>query len=120
MFSPATDAKMMSGDAVDVARLQEESAVSWRSHGSLSLNRALMAAGLVDRVQTTLFPVVTGKTGTDPIFGGAADFDLELVESRTPDRHTHIGLSANCVCKDITHRPITGTGAAARSRAWAS
>ena len=27
-----------------------------RSHGSLSMNRALMAAGLVDRVQVTLFP----------------------------------------------------------------
>ena len=34
-----------------------------RSHASLSLNRALMAAGLVDRVQVTLFPVITGQTG---------------------------------------------------------
>ena len=34
-----------------------------RSHGSLSMNRALMAAGLVDRVQVTLFPVITGRTG---------------------------------------------------------
>ena len=58
-----------------------------RSHGSLSLNRALMAAGLVDRVQVTLFPVISGQTGTDPIFRGAADFDLELIESRTLDGH---------------------------------
>jgi dihydrofolate reductase len=58
-----------------------------RSHGSLSLNRALMAAGLVDRVQVTLFPVITGETGADPIFRGAADFDLELIESRTLDGH---------------------------------
>jgi dihydrofolate reductase len=77
------------GDAVDVvARLKEESQVPLRSHGSLSMNRALMAAGLVDRVQLTLFPVITGKTGTDPIFRGAADFDLELVESRTLDGST--------------------------------
>ena len=42
----------MSGEAVDVvARLKEESEVPWRSNGSLSTNRALMAAGLVDRVQ---------------------------------------------------------------------
>jgi dihydrofolate reductase len=75
-----------SGDAVDVvARLKEESEVPLRSHGSLSLNRALMAVGLVDRVQVTLFPVITGQTGIDPIFHGAADFDLELVESRTLD-----------------------------------
>jgi dihydrofolate reductase len=82
------NATVVSGDAVDVvARLKEESDVPLRSHGSLSLNRALMAAGLVDRVQVTLFPVITGQTGTDPIFQGAADFDLELIESRTFDGH---------------------------------
>jgi dihydrofolate reductase len=80
---------VVSGDAVDVvARLKEESDVPLRSHGSLSMNRALMAAGLVDRVQVTLFPVITGQTGEDPIFQGAADFDLELLDSRTLDGRT--------------------------------
>ena len=80
------DATVVSGDAVDVvAGLKEESQVPLRSHGSLSMNRALMAAGLVDRVQVTLFPVITGQTGAAPIFQGAADFDLELIESRTLD-----------------------------------
>src|SRR6266542_167345 len=55
------DATLVSGDAVDVV------------------------AGLVDRVQVTIFPVITGQTGLDPIFQGAADFDLELIESRTLD-----------------------------------
>ena len=83
------DVAVVSGDAVEaVARLKEESALPLRSHGSLSMNRALMAAGLVDRVQVTLFPVITGQTGTEPIFGGAADFDLELIEHRTLDSHT--------------------------------
>jgi dihydrofolate reductase len=82
------NATVVSGDAADVvARLKEKSEVPLRSHGSLSMNRALMAAGLVDRVQVTLFPVITGQTGLDPIFQGAADFDLELVESRTLDGH---------------------------------
>jgi dihydrofolate reductase len=82
------NATLASGDAVDVvARLKEESEVPLRSNGSLSMNRALMAAGLVDRVQVTLFPVITGQTGVDPIFQGAADFDLELIESRTLDGH---------------------------------
>jgi hypothetical protein len=45
--------------------------VSLRSHGSLSLNRAL----------------ITGSAGTDPVLGGAADFDLELLEHRTLDGH---------------------------------
>ncbi len=80
------DATLARGDAVDVvARLKEESRVPLRSHGSLSVNRALMAAGLVDRVQLTVFPVITGQTGTSPVFRGAADFDLELLESRTFD-----------------------------------
>ncbi|WP_372349300.1 dihydrofolate reductase family protein [Streptomyces sp. KL116D] len=80
------DAKVAHGDAVDVvARLKKESDVPLRSHGSLSMNRALMAAGLVDRVQVTLFPVITGRTGLEPIFQGAADFDLELLEHHTLD-----------------------------------
>jgi dihydrofolate reductase len=82
------NATVVSGDAVDVVtRLKEESGVPLRSHGSLSMNRALMAAGLVDLVHVTLFPVITGQTGSDPIFQGAADFDLELIESRTLDGH---------------------------------
>jgi dihydrofolate reductase len=74
------------GDAVEVvARLKEESDVPLRSHGSLSMNRALLAAGLVDRLQVTVFPVITGQSGLEPVFGGAADFDLELLEQRTLD-----------------------------------
>jgi len=80
------DATVVKGDAVDVvARLKEESEVPLRSHGSLAMNRALMAAGLVDRVQVTVFPVITGQTGAAPIFQDAADFDLELIETRTLD-----------------------------------
>ena len=83
------DATVARGDGVDVVtRLKEESDVPLRSHGSLSLNRALMAAGLVDRVQVTVFPVISGTTGVAPIFAGAADFDLELLESRTLDGRT--------------------------------
>jgi dihydrofolate reductase len=90
------DATLVSGDAVDVvARLKEESDVPLRSHGSLSMNRALMAAGLVDRVQVTIFPVITGQNGSDAIFEGAADFDLELIESRTLDGHI----------QELTYRP---------------
>ena len=80
------DATLVRGDAAEVvARLKEESEVPLRSHGSLSVNRALMAAGLVDRVQVTILPVISGRTGTEPVFAGAPDFDLELLESRTLD-----------------------------------
>jgi dihydrofolate reductase len=90
------NATLVRGDAVDVvARLKEESDVPLRSHGSLSMNRALMAAGLVDRVQVTIFPVITGQSGLDRVFRGAADFDLELIESRTLDGNT----------MELTYRP---------------
>jgi dihydrofolate reductase len=80
------DATIARGDALDVvARLKEESDVPLRSHGSLAMNRALMAAGLVDRVQVTVFPVITGRSGLAPVFEGAADFDLDLLETRTLD-----------------------------------
>jgi len=83
------NATVVSGDAVEVvAALKEESDVPLRSHGSLSMNRALMAAGLVDRVQVTVFPVITGQTGLNRIFEGAVDFDLELLEWRTLDGRT--------------------------------
>jgi hypothetical protein len=49
------NATVVSGDAVDVVtRLKEESEVPLRSHGSLSMNRALMAASLVDLVRDAL------------------------------------------------------------------
>ena len=72
------DATIVGGDAVDiVTRLKQESPVPLRSQASLSLNWALLAAGLIDRVQVTVFPVITGRTGTNPILRGAGDHDLE-------------------------------------------
>jgi dihydrofolate reductase len=80
------DATIVSGDAVDiVSRLKKESDLPLRSLASLSLNWALMSAGLVDRLQVTIFPVITGSNGISPILRGAGDFDLELLESRTLD-----------------------------------
>ena len=90
------DATIESGDAVDiVTRLKAESAVPLRSHGSLTLNRALLAAGLVDVIQVTIFPAITGRTGVDPVFGGAPDLDLDLVEARLLDGRT----------QELTYRP---------------
>jgi dihydrofolate reductase len=83
------DATVASGDAVEVVRrLKAESDVPLRSHGSLAMNRALLNAGLVDRVQLTVFPVISGKTGEGRVFEDAADFDLDLLESRTLDGRT--------------------------------
>ena len=77
---------LIAEDALDaVPRLKAESPVPLRSHGSISMNRALLAAGLVDRLDVMVFPVITGATGADPILAGLPDIDLELVESRLFD-----------------------------------
>jgi len=90
------DVTIAGGNGADiVARLKAESMVPLRSHGSLTLNRSLLAAGLVDRVQVTLIPVITGKTGLFPVFSDVGDFDLELIESRTLDGNI----------QELTYRP---------------
>ena len=45
-------------------------------------------AGLVDRIQITVFPVIAARTGDEPVFSGAGDFDLDLLETRTLDGRT--------------------------------
>ena len=87
------DATLVSGDALEVvARLKEESDVPLRSHGSLSMNRALLDAGLVDSI--------TGQTGTERILLDTADFDLDLIEARTLDGNI----------QELTYRPTRHPG----------
>jgi riboflavin biosynthesis pyrimidine reductase len=85
------DASIESGDAAEiVSRLKAVSEAPLRSQGSLSLNWSLLAAGLVDRIEVTIFPVISGATGTSRILGGAGDFDLDLLESRTFDGRSQL------------------------------
>ncbi|MGS0687956.1 dihydrofolate reductase family protein [Nakamurella sp. GG22] len=77
---------LIAEDAVAaVLRLKRESHRPLRSHGSISMNRALLAAGLVDRLEILVFPIITGASGSDPVLADLPDIDLELVESRLLD-----------------------------------
>ncbi|MFU8947876.1 dihydrofolate reductase family protein [Mycetocola zhadangensis] len=77
------------GDAVAaVERLKRETDVPMRSHGSISLNRALLAAGLVDRLELMVFPAITGRVGYASLFRDGPEFDLELIESTVLDGRT--------------------------------
>ena len=77
---------LIAEDALDaVPRLKAESPVPLRSHGSLSMNRALLAAGVVDRLELMVFPVITGASGADPILADLPDIDLELLGSKVFD-----------------------------------
>lgn len=82
---------VLSGDAVElVTELKRKATKPIHTLGSVSLCRSLMAAGPVDRFRVVVFPVITGKTGSERIYDGYADFALELVESRTFDNRSQL------------------------------
>ncbi len=77
---------LVTTDAVEAVRsLKAADGPGLRTLGSLSLGRSLLTAGLVDRFRVVVFPVITGRTGRDPIFDGYPDVALELVDRRTFD-----------------------------------
>ncbi|HWI32002.1 MAG TPA: dihydrofolate reductase family protein [Microbacterium sp.] len=80
---------VLNEDAVTaIERLKRTTDVPMRSHGSISLNRALLAAGLVDRIEVMVFPAITGRAGHAALFHDGAEFDLELLESTVLDGRT--------------------------------
>lgn len=83
------NATVINEDAVTaIERLKRTTDVPMRSHGSISLNRALLAAGLVDRLEVMVFPAVTGKSGYAALLHDGAEFDLDLLESTVLDGQT--------------------------------
>ena len=83
--------KLLAQDAVEAVRaMKSEGPNSMRTLGSLTLCRALLGAGLVDRFRVVVFPVITGNTGTDRIYDGYPDVGLEMISSRTFDGRTQL------------------------------
>src|SRR6476646_1115191 len=78
--------------AVDAVREMKDggSAASLRTMGSLTLCRALLGAGLVDRFRVVVFPVITGNTGQERIYDGYPDVALDMISSRTFDGRTQL------------------------------
>jgi dihydrofolate reductase len=72
-------------DPADAVREMKDQGTSMRTLGSLTLCRALLKAGLVDRFRVVVFPVITGSTGRDRIYDGYPDVSLDMVSSRTFD-----------------------------------
>ena len=80
------NSKLVSGDAVEAVKEMKRTATGpLTTLGSLSLCRSLLAAGLVDRFRLVIFPVITGRTGSERIYDGYPDVALEMVDSRTFD-----------------------------------
>jgi dihydrofolate reductase len=78
--------RLVGGDPVETVRaMKRAESTPMRTIGSLTLCRSLLEAGLVDRFRVAVFPVITGRTGSDRIYDGYPDVALELVASRTMD-----------------------------------
>ncbi|MFJ4229283.1 dihydrofolate reductase family protein [Paenarthrobacter nicotinovorans] len=80
------NSELISGDAVEaVKELKQTRTGTLSTLGSLSLSRSLLSAGLVDRYRLVIFPVITGKTGSERIYDGYPDVALDMVDSRIFD-----------------------------------
>lgn len=99
---------LVRGDAVEAVRAmkQEESGIL-STIGSLSLARALLQAGLVDRFRVVLFPVITGATGSEWIYDGFPDVALEMTDHGTFDGGTQLVEYRPTV---LEHPPLHASG----------
>ncbi|MBO0855311.1 MAG: dihydrofolate reductase family protein [Nocardia sp.] len=85
------NSRLVTGDAVEAVReMKSQGSQSMRTIGSLTLCRALLRAGLVDRFRVVVFPVITGKTGKERIYDGYPDVALEMIGSSTFDGRTQL------------------------------
>jgi dihydrofolate reductase len=77
---------LVRGEATEAVRaMKAEGSGIMSTIGSLSLSRALIRAGLVDRFRVGMFPVITGATGAERIYDGYPDVALEMTDHRTFD-----------------------------------
>ena len=80
------NSRLAKADLVEeVRRLKAESDAPLRTIGSLSVVKGLLEARLVDRLRLTVFPLILGSTGREPVFAGLPDIHLELVDAEVLD-----------------------------------
>lgn len=73
-------------DAVTVVRERKAADdVPLRTTGSISIVRQLIDAALVDRLRLMVFPLLVGPSGSEPVFEGVGEGELELVDQRVLD-----------------------------------
>jgi dihydrofolate reductase len=77
--------RLVDQDPVEAVRSMKQDGAQLRTIGSLTLCRSLLEAGLVDRFRVVVFPVITGKTGSERIYDGYPDVGLDMIASRTFD-----------------------------------
>jgi dihydrofolate reductase len=85
------NSRLVAQDPVEaVQEMKRAASESMRTVGSLTLCRALLNAGLVDRYRVVVFPVITGSSGRERIYDGYPDVALDMISSRTFDGRTQL------------------------------
>jgi dihydrofolate reductase len=80
------NSRLTKGDLNDeILTLKRESETPLRSIGSVTLVKAMLKLGLVDRLRLVLFPTILGTAGTERIFDGLDPTSLQLAASRVLD-----------------------------------
>jgi len=80
------NSRLAKADLVEeVRRLKAESDAPLRTIGSLSVVKGLLEARMVDRLRLTVFPLILGSTGREPVFAVLPDIHLELVDAEVLD-----------------------------------
>jgi dihydrofolate reductase len=82
---PWENTQLVSGDASEAVAEMKRNGTNMSTIGSLSLCRSLIEAGLVDRFRVVMFPIITGKTGSERIYDSYPDVALKMIDSRTFD-----------------------------------
>src|SRR5690606_29344587 len=82
--------RLINGGAAEAVAAMKRDGTNMTTIGSLSLCRSLIEAGLVDRFRVVMFPVITGKTGSERIYDGYPDVALDMIASRTFDGRTQL------------------------------
>jgi dihydrofolate reductase len=82
---PWENTQLVSGDAAAAVAEMKRNGTNMSTIGSLSLSRSLIESGVVDRFRVVMFPVITGKTGSERIYDGYPDVALKMTSSRTFD-----------------------------------
>ena len=80
------NSRVAKADLVEEVRmLKAESDAPLRTIGSLSVVKGLLEARMVDRLRLTVFPLILGSTGQEPVFARLPDIHLELVGTEVLD-----------------------------------
>jgi dihydrofolate reductase len=83
--------RLIRTDPVESVRaMKRDDSMPLHTLGSLTLCRSLLEAGLVDLFRVGVFPVITGKTGSERIYDGYPDVMLDMVTSRTFDNRIQL------------------------------